>query len=75
MLSAYNQYAICTKLALVSSPTISLSDFMTYCGVKNTLLFREFQIPDIYCLYNVYGSLSAGNPLFWEQEAEPILIR
>ena len=35
-------------------------------------------LPKIYCLYSVYGGLSAGNPLFWElcqQWAEPIFIR
>ena len=34
-----------------------------------------FQNPKIYCLYSVYGGLSAGNPLFWEQWPEPIFIR
>ena len=67
-----------TEKALVSTLSNSQSDFITYCCGNKTLLFWEFQIPKIYCLYSVYGGLSAGNPLFWEQcqqWAEPIFIR
>ena len=56
LLRPYKQPNVATKnsteIALVSTLSISQSDFITYCCANKILLFWEFKIPKIYCIYS-----------------------